>query len=153
MVSLVSLDLLYNGLEGIVPSNSVFRNASSPQAFTNNKGLCGEFQGTVFLVFAIIGVLFLSQEKVKKGNTEATKRNHDNIFSIWDLNGNMAYEDINKATEDFDVNYCIGTETFGSVYKVVLPTSHIVALKKFHPLEGEEIVDEKSFANEIRVLL
>ncbi|KAJ4970641.1 hypothetical protein NE237_003740 [Protea cynaroides] len=55
--------------------------------------------------------------------------------------------------EDFEAKYCIGTGTFGRVYKAVLSTGHVVALKKFHPLEGEVIVDEKSFADEIRVLI
>ncbi|XP_043705108.1 MDIS1-interacting receptor like kinase 2-like [Telopea speciosissima] len=181
MVSLSYLDLSYNELEGVVPNSRVFKNASR-QAFRNNKGLCGELQGVppcnrshssdgsnknkhkiiisiiasligiVLLSFEIIGVLFLMQEKVKKGNIEIVRRNHGNIFSIWNFDGNIAYEDIIQATEDFDAKYCIGTGTYGSVYKAVLPTNHVVALKKFHPFEGEVIVDEKSFENEIRTL-
>ncbi|XP_042495664.1 probable leucine-rich repeat receptor-like protein kinase At1g35710 [Macadamia integrifolia] len=182
MVSLVSLDFSYNELEGVVPNNRIFKNAS-PQAFRNNKGLCGELQGLlpcprpqtsnrsgkkgpkffisiiasligiVFLAYAIIGVLILLREKVKKENIEATRGNHGNIFSIWSYNGNIAYEDMIEATENFDAKYCIGTGTYGSVYKAVLPTGHVVALKKFHPLEGEIIVDEESFGNEIRILI
>ncbi|XP_042511718.1 MDIS1-interacting receptor like kinase 2-like [Macadamia integrifolia] len=182
MVSLVSLDLSYNELEGVVPNTRVFRNASSPQAFRNNKGLCGELQGLLpcnpsltskglkknghkvvisivasligllFLIFAIIGVFFLLRKKVKKGNIEQARRNHGNVFSIWNFDGKIAYEDIIQATEDFDAKYCIGIGTYGSVYKAVLPTGHVVALKKFHPLEGEMIVDDESFENESRVL-
>ncbi|KAJ4971592.1 hypothetical protein NE237_004691 [Protea cynaroides] len=92
------------------------------------------------------------KKKKKKGNIEKTGRNHGNIFSIWSFDGNIAYEDIIKATEDFDVKYCIGIGTTGRVYKAVLPIGHVVALKKFHPLEGQVVVDEKSFENEIRVL-
>ncbi|XP_043717381.1 MDIS1-interacting receptor like kinase 2-like [Telopea speciosissima] len=181
MISLESLDLSYNQLEGVVPNNRVFRHAASPQAFRNNKGLCGELQGllpcnrsrtskgygknghkvlisiiasligTVFLAFATIVVLFLLRKKVKKGNVEAIRRNHGNIFSIWNFDGKIAYEDIIQATEDFDAKYCVGAGTYGSVYKAILPTGHVVALKKFHPLEGEVIVDE-SFGNEMCVL-
>ncbi|XP_043692836.1 MDIS1-interacting receptor like kinase 2-like [Telopea speciosissima] len=129
MVSLVSLDLSYNELEGVVPNNRVFKNAS-PQAFRNNKGLCGELQG----------------------NVEPTRRNHGNIFSIWNFDGKIAYEDVIQATEDFDSKYCIGTGTYGNVYKATLRTGHVVALKKFHPVEGDAIVNEESFGNEIRVL-
>ncbi|XP_042480613.1 MDIS1-interacting receptor like kinase 2-like [Macadamia integrifolia] len=182
MVSLVSFDLSYNELEGVVPNTRVFRNASSPQALRNNKGLCGELQdllpcnrsltskgmkknghkvvisivasfiGIVLLIFAIISVFFLLRKKVKKENTEQARRNHGNVFSIWNFDGKISYEDIIQATEDFDAKYCIGTGTYGSVYKAVLPTGHVVALKKFHPLEGEMIVDDESFGNEIRVL-
>ncbi|KAJ4971568.1 hypothetical protein NE237_004667 [Protea cynaroides] len=182
MVSLMFIDVSYNELEGVVPNNSVFKNASSPQAFRNNKGLCGELQGlppchqsctskgskrhkhkvfifiissfigTVILTF-IIGVQFLLRENTKKGSMESTRRNHGNIFSVWNFDGKIAYEDIINATEDFDAKYCIGTGAFGSVYKAVLPSGHVVALKKLHPLEGEVIADEKSFGNEIHVLI
>uniref|UniRef100_A0A7N0U8F9 non-specific serine/threonine protein kinase n=1 Tax=Kalanchoe fedtschenkoi TaxID=63787 RepID=A0A7N0U8F9_KALFE len=40
MFSLLAIDLSYNQLEGSVPNSLVF-NSSSPQAFRNNKGLCG----------------------------------------------------------------------------------------------------------------
>ncbi|XP_042479796.1 MDIS1-interacting receptor like kinase 2-like [Macadamia integrifolia] len=182
MASLVSLDLSYNELEGVVPNNKVFRNAS-PQAFRNNKGLCGDLQnllpcnqshrskgskkkgykvvisiiasliGIVFLALAIIGVFYLLRKKAKQGNIEATTRNHGNIFSTWNFDGHIAYEDIIQITENFDSKYCIGIGTYGSVYKAVLPTGHVVALKKFHPLEGETIiVNDESFGNEIRIL-
>ncbi|XP_043723503.1 MDIS1-interacting receptor like kinase 2-like [Telopea speciosissima] len=176
MVSLLSLDLSYNELEGTIPNSRVFKNAS-PQAFRNNKGLCGELQGllpcneshtinrhkviisiiasligTMLLAFAIIGVLFLLQKKVKKGNTEVARRHNGNIFSILNFDGKIAFEDIIQATEDFDSKYCIGIGTYGNVYKATLPTGHVVALKKFHPLEGETIVNEESFGNEIRML-
>ncbi|CDP14161.1 unnamed protein product [Coffea canephora] len=46
----------------------------------------------------------------------------------------MAYEDIIKATNDFDVGYCIGTGGYGSVYRARLPSGKLVALKKLYPL-------------------
>ncbi|XP_043717795.1 uncharacterized protein LOC122665710 [Telopea speciosissima] len=131
--------------DGVVLNNMVFKNAASPQAFRNTKGI-------VFLAFAIIVVLFLLQKKVKKGNIEATRRNHGNIFSIWNFDGKIASEDIIQATEDFAAKYCVGAGPYGSVYKAVLHTGHVAALKKFHPLEGEVIVDE-SFGNEKRILI
>ncbi|XP_043692763.1 MDIS1-interacting receptor like kinase 2-like [Telopea speciosissima] len=182
MISLTSLDFSYNELEGVVPNNKVFKNAASPQAFRNNKGLCGELQGLIpcrqsstskgskkkwskrnqihccFFGRNCVPCIsncrrhFLLRQKAKKENIEATRRNHGNIFSIWNFDGKIAYEDIIQATEDFDAKCCIGNGSSGSVYKAVLPTGHVVTLKKFHPLEGNATVNEESFGNEIRVL-
>ncbi|XP_027176906.1 MDIS1-interacting receptor like kinase 2-like [Coffea eugenioides] len=77
---------------------------------------------------------------------------HGDIFRIWNYDGNMAYEDIIKATNDFDVSYCIGTGGYGSVYRVRLPSGKVVALKKLHRLEGENPNFDKSFRNEADML-
>ena len=53
------------------------------------------------------------------------------LFSIWNYDGNIAFEDIITTTEDFDIKYCIGTGGYGSVYKANLPTGKVVALKNF----------------------
>nr|DAD32597.1 TPA_asm: hypothetical protein HUJ06_011448 [Nelumbo nucifera] len=45
MVALTQIDFSYNELEGRVPNTSIFRRAASPEAFSNNKGLCGEVEG------------------------------------------------------------------------------------------------------------
>jgi serine/threonine protein kinase len=74
------------------------------------------------------------------------------LFSIWNYDGNIAYEDIIQATEDFDIKYCIGTGGYGSVYKAELPGGKVVALKKLHRLEAENPAFDKSFKNEIKVL-
>ncbi|GMI82398.1 MDIS1-INTERACTING RECEPTOR LIKE KINASE2 [Hibiscus trionum] len=44
MTSLTSIDFSYNVLEGPVPDSEFFRHAS-PLAFSNNKNLCGKFEG------------------------------------------------------------------------------------------------------------
>jgi len=43
------------------------------------------------------------------------------LFSIWNYDGHIAYEDIIEVTEDFDIKYCIGTGGYDSVYKAKLP--------------------------------
>jgi len=63
-----------------------------------------------------------------------------------------AYEDIIAATEDFDEKYLIGTGGYGSVYKAILPSQQVVAVKKIHPLEDENHADVKSFRNEVQAL-
>ncbi|CDP14110.1 unnamed protein product [Coffea canephora] len=77
---------------------------------------------------------------------------HGDIFRIWNYDGNMAYDDIIKATNDFEVSYCIGTGGYGSVYRAQLPSGKVVALKKLHRLEGENPNFDKSFRNEADML-
>ncbi|KAK3227513.1 hypothetical protein Dsin_007375 [Dipteronia sinensis] len=74
------------------------------------------------------------------------------MFSIWNYDGKIAYEDIIEATEDFDIRYCIGTGGYGSVYKAQLPSGKVVALKKLHHSESEESTFTESFQNEVRML-
>ncbi|XP_022133623.1 MDIS1-interacting receptor like kinase 2-like [Momordica charantia] len=74
------------------------------------------------------------------------------IFSIWDYNGNIAYEDIIEATEDFHIKYCIGTGGYGSVYRAVLPNGKVVAVKKLHTHEAQQITLFNSFQNEVEML-
>ena len=58
------------------------------------------------------------------------------MFSIWNYDGKIAYEEIIKVTEDFNIRYCIGTGGYGSVYKAQLPSGKVVALKKNSSLRG-----------------
>jgi serine/threonine protein kinase len=74
------------------------------------------------------------------------------FFSIWNYDGKIAYEDIIKATNDFDIEYCIGTGGYGSVYKAKLPSGRVVALKKLHNLEANEPLIRRIFKNEVRML-
>ena len=58
------------------------------------------------------------------------------MFSIWNYDGKIAYEEIIKVTEDFNIRYCIGTGGCGSVYKEQLPSRKVVVLKKNSSLRG-----------------
>jgi tRNA A-37 threonylcarbamoyl transferase component Bud32 len=109
---------------------------------------------SIFLGFLVLGgfCFFLSKRVVKKTQSMSTERKNGNLFSIWNYDGNIAYEDIIQATEDFDIKYCIGTGGYGSVYKAELPGGKVVALKKLHRLEAENPAFDKSFKNEIKVL-
>ncbi|KAK9283167.1 hypothetical protein L1049_011399 [Liquidambar formosana] len=102
--------------------------------------------------FLIIGLLFFSRRKAMNIQSEERQTENGNLFSVWNYNGRIAYEDIIKATEDFDIKYCIGTGGYGSVYKAQLPCGNIVALKKLHQLEAEEPAFDKRFRNEVQVL-
>ncbi|KAF8399436.1 hypothetical protein HHK36_015301 [Tetracentron sinense] len=106
--------------------------------------------GTMFL--ACVCFLLISRRKMTKIQIDEETRKNGDLFSIWNYDGRIAYEDIIKATENFDIKYCIGTGGYGSVYRAELPTGKIVALKKLHGLEGENPAYLKSFRNEISVL-
>ncbi|KAL2337458.1 hypothetical protein Fmac_011904 [Flemingia macrophylla] len=83
--------------------------------------------------------------------TGVSTKNGD-LFSIWNYDGQIAFEDIIEATEDFDIKYCIGTGGYGSVYRAQLPSGKIVALKKLHQMESHNPAFVKSFSNEVKML-
>ncbi|KAH7844134.1 hypothetical protein Vadar_024698 [Vaccinium darrowii] len=90
--------------------------------------------------------------KTQKTPSVATTTNHGNICSIWNYDAQIAYEDIIKATNEFDIKYCIGTGGYGSVYRAQLPSGKVVALKKLHRLEAENPAFDHCFKNEVQML-
>ncbi|XP_020426550.1 MDIS1-interacting receptor like kinase 2-like [Prunus persica] len=80
---------------------------------------------------------------------------HEEIsFSVLNFDGKSMYEEIIRATEDFDSIYCIGKGGHGSVYRVNLSSAsaNIVAVKKLHLVWDGEIEFQKEFLNEVRAL-
>ncbi|XP_057972807.1 MDIS1-interacting receptor like kinase 2-like [Malania oleifera] len=79
---------------------------------------------------------------------------NENIFAVWRYDGMMVYEQIVEATEGFNSKYCIGVGGYGVVYKAKLPsTGQVVAVKKLHPLQDDESMDNsKAFESEVRAL-
>ncbi|KAL5738991.1 hypothetical protein ACOSQ2_028171 [Xanthoceras sorbifolium] len=111
---------------------------------------------TVFIILTFInlGFCFLLRKCKKRKSkplARETKSTAD-TFSVWNFDGKVVFEDIIKATEDFDIKYCIGTGGYGSVYKARLPNGKVFALKKLHNFEIEEPAFIRSFQNEARVL-
>ncbi|KAF5475944.1 hypothetical protein F2P56_007698 [Juglans regia] len=166
------LNLSHNSLEGQIPDGYALYHTS--HTLNGNKDLCGQFKIfppcpkgkksiiteietfvpiSIFLGFLFIGGgIFLSRYMFKKNQIESRGSKNGNIFSIWNYDGHIAYEDIIEATEDFDIRYCIGTGGYGSVYRAKLPSGNVVALKKLHQREAENLGFYKSFINEVRVL-
>ncbi|MED6186824.1 hypothetical protein PIB30_070414 [Stylosanthes scabra] len=97
-----------------------------------------------------VGICVLRSRHRHKLKNKAEK--HGDLFSIWNYDGKIAFEDIIEVTEDFDIRYCIGAGTYGSVYKAQLPSGKTVALKKLHKTESENPSFYKSFCNEVEVL-
>jgi hypothetical protein len=74
------------------------------------------------------------------------------VFTIWNFDGKIVYENIMEATEEFDDKYLIGVGGHGSVYKAKLQTGQVVAVKKLHSVANGENLNLKSFTNEIQAL-
>ncbi|KAF6147719.1 hypothetical protein GIB67_008027 [Kingdonia uniflora] len=68
-----------------------------------------------------------------EGNLEEIQKD---LFCVWNYDGNIVYEDIIEATENFSPGHCIGMGGYGSVYKAELSTGQVVAVKKLHPSEN-----------------
>ncbi|KAF3793700.1 putative LRR receptor-like serine/threonine-protein kinase [Nymphaea thermarum] len=179
MKSLSVVDISYNDLEGPLPDSKVFSEAK-PNAFIGNSHLCGEpNQGLppcnistskygvskkTFLVIiaftivitsvllvsiAIYGIYYKFCMNINK--MASIRTNHgDNLFSVWGYDGKVVYDDIINASENFNKKYCIGNGRHGSVYRIMLPTGQVVAVKRFD--KPEESFDEKSFVNEVQSL-
>ncbi|XP_050271515.1 probable leucine-rich repeat receptor-like protein kinase At1g35710 isoform X1 [Quercus robur] len=166
----LEFNLSYNSLEGQIPKN--LQNHSF-DAFIGNKDLCGDFKGfspclssskimskikmslplTIFIVLLLLWCFFYSRcWVIGKTQSNPSRTKNGDMFSIWNFDGKIAYEDIIEATKDFDIRYCIGTGGYGSVYKAQLPSGKVVALKKLHRLEAEDPSFDKSFKNEVQML-
>ncbi|XP_058187990.1 probable leucine-rich repeat receptor-like protein kinase At1g35710 [Rhododendron vialii] len=115
----------------------------------NNLFFCLLFIALLVILVLVARSCFHNPQKIQ---SEARAMNHVDICSIWNYDGRIAYEDIIKATNDFDIRYCIGTGGYGSVYRAQLPSGKVVALKKFHRFEAEDPTFDHCFRNEVQML-
>ncbi|KAJ4959951.1 hypothetical protein NE237_019861 [Protea cynaroides] len=151
---LTLLDLYGKSLSGVVPPLSNFSNMNILTLAGNQiNGPIPSELGMMFLAILIVVIVFLIRHNWKHEQAKVKEEIHGNIFLLWNFDGRIAYEDIVATTEDFNPINCVGTRGYGAVYKVVLAKGHVVAVKKLYSLEVEELEDESSFNNEIRVLM
>ncbi|RHN78466.1 putative protein kinase RLK-Pelle-LRR-XI-1 family [Medicago truncatula] len=181
MLSLTTVDISYNQLEGPTPNITAFERAPI-EALRNNKGLCGNVSGLepcstsggtfhshntnkilvlvlsltlgpLLLALIVYGISYLfCRTSSTKEYKPAQELKIENLFEIWSFDGKMVYENIIEATEDFDNKHLIGVGGHGNVYKAELPTGQVVAVKKLHSLQNEEMPNRKAFTNEIHAL-
>ncbi|XP_048560495.1 MDIS1-interacting receptor like kinase 2-like [Triticum urartu] len=86
----------------------------------------------------------------RKPQENVTSQGRD-LFSVWNFDGRLAFDDIVRATEDFDDKYIIGTGAYGKVYKARLQDGQLVAVKKLYQTK-EELDDQRRFHSEMEIL-
>ncbi|XP_022133655.1 MDIS1-interacting receptor like kinase 2-like isoform X2 [Momordica charantia] len=172
LIALGKANLSYNFLQGMVSDQ--FLNKFDISVVMGNNKVCGNHPQlhpchshshnqmlkillpSLSLFLLCFACSILAHHRMTKKNTTGHEKKsdheHGNIFSIWDYNGKIAYEDIIEATEDFHIKYCIGTGGYGSVYRAVLPSGKVVALKKLHTHEAQQTTLFNSFQKEVEML-
>ncbi|KAL9382273.1 hypothetical protein Peur_025308 [Populus x canadensis] len=181
MLSLTTVDISSNKLQGPIPDIKAFHNASF-EALRDNMGICGNASGlkpcnlptsrktvkrksnklvvlivlpllgSLLLVFVVLGALSILCKRARKRNAEPENEQDRKIFTILGHDGKKLYENIVEATEEFNSNYCIGEGGYGTVYKAVMPTEQVVAVKKLHRSQTEKLSHFKAFEKEVCVL-
>ncbi|XP_048560909.1 MDIS1-interacting receptor like kinase 2-like [Triticum urartu] len=176
MASLSTLDVSYNDMEGSVPIAWLLQNASASW-FLPNKDLCGNLSGLPpcystpvaghheqkilgwllpialvvgFGIVAAIAVIIMLSCNKRKPQDGATAEARD-LFSVWNFDGRLTFDNIVRATEDFHDKYIIGTGGYGKVFKAQLQDGQLVAVKKLHQTE-EELDNERRFHSEMVIL-
>ncbi|WMV23592.1 hypothetical protein MTR67_016977 [Solanum verrucosum] len=160
LISLEFLDLSSNALSGVIPSGGVFAN-STLQSFLGNKGLCGmhifgipacainnpgkqsKLKEVVikivtpvvissFMIFLFISIWIMKRQK--KGKSKDVEK----VLEI-KTHQLVSYHEIQRATNNFDdESNLIGEGSSGSVYKGILSSGTVVAIKVLD-LENEQV--------------
>ncbi|XVF82342.1 hypothetical protein PTKIN_Ptkin16aG0038900 [Pterospermum kingtungense] len=151
--SLTVVNISYNRLEGPIPSIKAFREAPF-DALKNHEGLCGNATGLLpCAVVASNNVRHRTKVQARKSESTEAETQPRDIFRVWGYDGRIAYENIIEATEDFSSNFCIGSGGYGTVYKALLPSGQVFAVKKLHQSEDSMLVKNlKAFESEIHAL-
>lgn len=169
--SLKYLNLSYNDLEGNVPGEGIFNNTTAISLFGNDK-LCGgipELQLTTcsrkssgssgkvlalrvaipitsIIIFSIVLLYFCSSCSMMKNSRKRPLASS----SSTDRQLRVSYAELLESTNSFSADNLIGSGSFGTVYKGVLPSNGaIVAIKVLNlQLHGAS----KSFIDECNAL-
>ncbi|KAM7465235.1 hypothetical protein LguiB_012797 [Lonicera macranthoides] len=170
LTNLTALDLSHNQLTGFIPAeiqnlkileylyldNNNFSGAipSSIYALTDLTKLeLYRNRLTEFIPSEIRNLKNLISLRLEWNNLSCVSNNKArNMCSIWNYDGTIAYEDIIRSTNDFDIKHCIGIGGYGIVSRAQLLNGKVVALKKLHSFEAEEPTFDKSFKNEVEIL-
>uniref|UniRef100_A0A7N2MAQ5 non-specific serine/threonine protein kinase n=1 Tax=Quercus lobata TaxID=97700 RepID=A0A7N2MAQ5_QUELO len=144
------LDLSFNHIVGQIPKELGRLTSLLLLNLGDNK-----LSGRMFLSLIVFGILYHVLKRQGKRNKLNSLREaqNGNMFEVWSYDGKMVYESIIEATEGFDSKHCVGVGGCGSVYKAVLQTGQVVAVKKFHSIQDNRIANAKAFENEIHALL
>ncbi|KAI7741592.1 hypothetical protein M8C21_019869, partial [Ambrosia artemisiifolia] len=107
----------------------------------------------VGLCFLVLVCIYCKNRKATEKQIQPITKRHGNVCSVLNYDGRIAYEDFITATRDFNLKYCIGTCSYGRVYKAKLPDGKIFALKILHHFESQQsTLISQAFKNEIQML-
>ena len=169
--SLKYLNISCNDFEGEVPSEGIFLNASEISIIGNDK-LCGGVQElhlpscskknphlsrrlllikiiipvTVLIISILVLLYFYPACFVGKNSTE--KALTTSFFEDWPLR--ISYAELLQSTNCFSENNLIGSGSFGSVYKGILPRNGAIVAVKVLNLQQQGA--SNSFINECNAL-
>ncbi|XP_039165312.1 MDIS1-interacting receptor like kinase 2 [Eucalyptus grandis] len=159
-ISLTSIDISYNDLEGPLPNVKAFIEAPF-EALQHNKGLCGNVVGLpkcnstvskksirrintriiIVPILSLLGFLLLSctltvlviinHRRRRMIKRENNEWENDlDFMRILSYNGKVFYDRIVKATRGFDSEYYVGEGAYGIVYKAKISEDQTVAVKQ-----------------------
>ncbi|KAJ9128730.1 hypothetical protein P3X46_034543 [Hevea brasiliensis] len=148
-------DLCSGLVQGLRPCNAIPERKSDGNKKNRVVIVVAPIAGGLFLSLALVGVLgFLRRWRSRNMSKDRSKSSsREDPFSMCYFNGRIVYEDIIKATKNFNDLYCIGEGGTGKVYKVEMPGSQMLAVKKLNYLGRDGEVERlKSFTNEVAAL-
>ncbi|KAI9074833.1 hypothetical protein K1719_043207 [Acacia pycnantha] len=144
------INLSYNLLHGEIPNGGAFQNFNA-QSFMMNKDLCGKSQlhvqpcrkgnkhisNKVMLMIkcllpTIVAMLIVLAIVVLKNKRDDDKNSTKRDLITLDTPTMISYYELLRGTNGFDESNLIGSGSFGSVYKAVLPNEETVAVKVFN---------------------
>ncbi|CAN6581468.1 unnamed protein product [Malus baccata var. baccata] len=165
------LNLSYNNFEGELPKEGIFSNASSVSVVGNHR-LCGGIpqlhlhpcpknsqhssrgllSSKVVIPIAcalafiiVVSCFFIACSMLKK-----SRDRHATTRSYKDWKSSVSYSELVKSTNGFSVDNLIGSGSFGSVYKGVIPSDGTIVVVKVLNLQQEGA--SKSFIDECKAL-
>nr|AMM42858.1 LRR-RLK [Vernicia fordii] len=148
-------DLCSDVVQGLRPCN-----AASARKIGGDKRnriiiLAAPMAGGLFLSLASVGFLAFLRRWCSRNMSRVGSKSSsgEDPFSVCYFNGRIVYEDIIEATKNFNDMYCIGEGGTGKVYKVEMPGSQVLAVKKLnYSGKDGEVSRIKIFSSEVAAL-
>ncbi|XP_011044955.1 PREDICTED: probable leucine-rich repeat receptor-like protein kinase At1g35710 [Populus euphratica] len=110
-------------------------------------------QGSLLLLLTMVGCLYFPYRTSRERISCLVKRQSPLGFAVWSFEEEILHETIIQATNNFNSNNYIGKGGYGIVYRAMLPTGQVVAVKKLHPSREGELMDLRTFRNEVGMLI